>query len=488
MGRGDIIISLMPTKNTKFYSLILVIADTLMLLVAFSLAYIVRVQYDDRPLLNNVYAADYFFAFLVIVPFWILVFAIIGLYHSSTYNRRLVEWGKIAIGAFIGILLVIGWEYVSDKNIFPARLVAAYALGISFLLIMLEREILRLGRSILFRFGRGIKRVLVVGNSSATKDIADNLSHTSKSGYKIVAIAGPASVVPAGLDVVHFTSIESALKQVNDLRITTIIQTDLYDNEERNQRVLGTAQTNHISYSFIPGDPEFYAGKNTVDVFLGYPMISVSQTPLMGWGAIAKSIFDAIISFLLIVLLSPVFLVIIILQFIFNPGPIFYVSKRLSQFSKPVQLIKFRSMNAKYGKKDAADEFRAMGRDDLAAEYEKHRKVANDPRITKLGQFLRVTSLDELPQLFNVFRGDLSLVGPRPILPQEAKFSRSRTALLHSVKSGVTGLWQVSGRSNLSFDERIELELFYAQNWSFWLDIKILFKTVGVVLRKRGAK
>ena len=217
-------------------------------------------------------------------------------------------------------------------------------------------------------------------------------------------------------------------------------------------------------------------------------MISVSQTPLIGWGAIAKSIFDQIVSFLAIIILSPVFLLLILLQLIFNPGPIFYVSKRLSQFSKPVNLIKFRSMGAKYGKQDAAAEFREMGREDLALEYEHDRKVTDDPRVTRLGRFLRQTSLDELPQLINVFRGDLSLVGPRPILPQEAKFSRSRTALLHSVKSGVTGLWQVSGRSNLSFEERIELELFYAQNWSFWLDIKILFKTIGVVLRKRGAK
>jgi undecaprenyl-phosphate galactose phosphotransferase len=145
-------------------------------------------------------------------------------------------------------------------------------------------------------------------------------------------------------------------------------------------------------------------------------------------------------------------------------------------------------MGSQYGSQDAAKEFREMGREDLAKEYEKYRKVSNDPRITKFGKFLRDSSLDELPQLFNVIKGELSLVGPRPILPQEMNMAKGRTALLHSVKSGVTGLWQVSGRSELSFDERIELELYYAQNWSFWLDLKILIKTVVVVFQKRGAK
>ncbi len=478
----------MPTKNNKFYSLILVVADILMLFAAFTLAYIIRVQYDNRPLIEPIYALDYFRAFLVIVPIWVLIFAVLGMYNASTYNRRLVEWGKIAIGAFLGILVVIGWEYISEQHIFPARLVAVYSLFGTFFLLVFEREVLRFVRGLMFRFGRGINRVLVIGNSAATRDIADSLSFTHKSGYKIVAIAGPAKLIPPGLEVAHFTTVESALKHLRDYRITTIIQTDLYENSERNQRILGAAQTNHISYNFIPGEPEFYAGKNTVDVFLGYPMISVSQTPLVGWGAIAKVIFDTLVALVLIIVLSPVFVLLIILQKIFNPGPIFYVSKRLSQFSRPVRLIKFRSMRPEFGKYDAAEEFRAMGRDDLAAEYEKNRKVVHDPRVTKFGQFLRDTSLDELPQIFNVFKGDLSLVGPRPILPQEAKFSPSKTALLHSVKSGVTGLWQVSGRSNLSFDERIELELFYAQNWSFWLDIKILFKTVAVVFRRTGAK
>lgn len=480
--------ALMPGKNTTFYSLALMVADFFVLLFAFSAAYILRVQYDPRPLLTKVYASEYFISLISLIPFWIIVFAALGLYQSSTYNRRLTEWSKIAIGSFIGILIIIGWQYATNQTLFPARLVAVYALLASFLLILTERELLRWVRSLLFLFGRGTSRVLIVGNSNATRDIAASLAETKKSGYQIVALAGPKRFLPLGLGIKHFDSIDTALSRINDLKITTIIQTDLYDSAERNQLILGAAQLHHISYNFIPGEAEFYAGKNTVDVFLGYPMISVSQTPLIGWGAIAKLVFDAIVSFLMIIILSPVFLLLILLQKVFNPGPVFYVSKRLSRFSEPIDLIKFRSMSPKYGKMDAAKEFRAMGREDLALEYEKHRKVVNDPRITGFGNFLRMTSLDELPQLINVLKGDLSLVGPRPILPQEAKYLQNKAALLHSVKSGVTGLWQVSGRSNLSFHERIELEQFYAQNWSFWLDIKILFKTLAVVIRRQGAK
>ena len=478
----------MPSRNTKFYSLLLLLADIVVLMIAFSVAYVLRVQNDPRPLLVPVYAQTYLLTFLAIVPFWILTFASLGLYSPTTYNRRLVEWTKIAVGSLIGILLVIGYEYVSEDRLFPARLVAAYALVGSFALLVFERELMRAARSLLFRFGRGTSRVLVIGNSSATKDISFELSETRKSGYRVVAMNCPARLVPKQLNVEHFSDTEKALASIGRLRITTIIQTDLYDSSERNQRIMNAAQINHINYSFIPGEAEFYSGKNTVDVFLGYPMISVSQTPLIGWGAIAKRIFDTLVSAVIIVVLSPLLLLFVLLQKVLNPGPVFYVSNRLSQFSKPVKLIKFRSMSAKYGKKDAAEEFDDMGRPDLAAEYRRDHKVKNDPRVTAFGNFLRITSLDELPQVFNVFKGDLSLVGPRPILPQEVKFSEGKAALLHSVKSGVTGLWQVSGRSELSFDERIELETFYAQNWSFWLDIKILFKTIAVVIRKQGAR
>ena len=293
----------MPGKNTKFYSLILILIDTFVLLGAFTIAYVARVQYDPRPLLTNVHAYDYLRDFILIIPFWILVFAMLGLYQSSTYNRRLVEWAKIAIGSSIGILLVIGWQYASDKNILPARLVAVYGLLAAFGLIVIEREALRLIRSLMFRYGKGVNRVLLIGTSDATSDIARNLADTIKSGYEIVAIAGPKKIVPYGLTVYHYPLVETALRDIEINNITAIIQTDLYDSTDRNQKILSAAQSHHISYSFIPGEAEFYSGKNTVDVFLGYPMISVYQTPLVGWGAIIKRIFDFVISLILLIIL-----------------------------------------------------------------------------------------------------------------------------------------------------------------------------------------
>lgn len=466
----------------------LMAADLIVLAIVFAVAYYIRTQIDTRVLLHAVYAKEYVFGFMVIAPVWILIFASLGLYTSSIYTRRLVEWSRVGLGSFIGILLVIGWEYATNIHIFPARLVALYVFVGSTISIILVREIIRDIRNELYRYGRGVSRVLIVGDSAATSDIVRALQTTHKSGYHVVAFAGPAKLVPPHLGITHYSRVEQALKDIKKLHVTTIIQTDLYDSEDRNHQILGAAQINHIQYNFIPGEPEFYTGKNMVDVFLGYPMITVSQTPLVGWGAIIKRLFDFFLVTLSLPLWGLIIACIALLQKILSPGPVFYRSERLSQFSKPIRLYKFRTMGAQYGSKDASLELEEMGRPDLAEEYRKNHKVENDPRITRFGKFLRDTSLDEFPQFINVLRGDLSLVGPRPILPQEVKFNRARTALLHSVKSGVTGLWQVSGRSELSFEERIELELYYAQNWSFWLDLRILFKTIGVVLRKTGAK
>ncbi len=184
----------------------------------------------------------------------------------------------------------------------------------------------------------------------------------------------------------------------------------------------------------------------------------------------------------------PLMAVIVIMQKLLNPGPVFFKSTRLGLHGKTIQTYKFRSMLSQYSGTDALKIFADMGRDDLVKEYKENRKVRDDPRITWFGKLLREASIDELPQIFNVIKGEMSLVGPRPIISDEKPFYRSRAPLLFSVRPGITGLWQVSGRSDLPFEKRVELELYYAQNWSFWLDIKILMKTIGVVLFRIGAK
>ncbi len=477
----------MPVKTVRFYTLALVVADAIAILGAFSLAYIWRVQWDPRPLVENIGAAEFISTFLLLTPFWLLAFWALGLYSPRVYRKRLTEYGKLFLGSCIGILIVLGYSFVMNEAVFPARLVAVYALGLVFVLLVIMREILRLINQILFWYGVGVSNVMIVGNGAVTKDMIANLSDTRHSGIRVVAVVNRKK--DSGYEnVAHFRSLKSAMEMLRELRIDSIVQTELYEEPERNQRIMGAAQNAHINYFFIPGEPEFYSGKNQVDVFLGYPIIQVHQTPLAGWGQVVKRVFDTLIVLIFSPIWVPIFLLLMLLQKILNPGPIFFKQTRLGRYKKKFGVYKFRSMNPKYSGQDAITIFRKMGRDDLADEYAVTRKVENDPRITWFGKFLRKTSLDEVAQILNIIRGDMSLVGPRPILPDELPFYRGRGALLLSVKPGLTGLWQVSGRSDLPFDKRVDLELYYAQNWSFWMDMKILFKTIGVVVFRRGAK
>lgn len=477
----------MPAKNNRLFSFILVICDFFVLLAAFSAAYILRVIYDPRPLLDQVYALDYFHAFLCITPFWILILACLGLYSPSVYSRRLLSWGKITLSCLIGTMAVISWSYVTDRPLVPARLVIVYALLGSIILIIIEREIARLVRYLAFRYGIGVSRVLIIGSTPITLDVIQHIGHSKTSGYQVVAVAASKQFSPDDPNIKHFSDFEEALKNIRRLRITTIIQTNLFEASSKNQAILYASQKYHLSYSFIPGEPEFYSGKNTVDAFLGYPMIAVSQTPLTGWSSILKRTFDLLAVVLTFPIWGLVFLVVAILQKLFNPGPVLFKQYRLGRHKKRFAVYKFRSMKQEFSGQDAITIFHNMNRHDLADEYSKNRKIKNDPRISRFGRVLRTTSLDELAQILNVLKGDMSLVGPRPILPDELDFYKTHSPLLLSVKPGITGLASVSGRSDLPFEKRVKLELLYAQNWTFWLDLKILLRTIRVVFQRNGA-
>lgn len=197
-----------------------------------------------------------------------------------------------------------------------------------------------------------------------------------------------------------------------------------------------------------------------------------------------KRIFDLVVSLVAVIVLSPILLVIALAIRLEDRGPILYRAQRVGRVGKPITVYKFRSMRMN------ADRLEDMLTPEELEEYKKNFKLEHDPRITKVGAFLRKTSLDELPQLFNILSGTLSLVGPRPVLQEETELYGDKRNLLLSCKPGLTGLWQVSGRSNVTYENgrRQALELQYVSQRSLWLDIKILFWTVGAVVRMDGAK
>ena len=197
-----------------------------------------------------------------------------------------------------------------------------------------------------------------------------------------------------------------------------------------------------------------------------------------------KRIFDLVVSLVAVIVLSPVLLVISLAIRLEDRGPILYRAQRVGRGGKPITVYKFRSMRMH------ADRLEDMLTPEELEEYKKNYKLEHDPRITKVGAFLRKTSLDELPQLFNILVGTLSLVGPRPVLQEETELYGDKRELLLSCKPGLTGLWQVRGRSNVTYENgrRQALELQYVSQRSLWLDIKILFWTVGAVVRMDGAK
>ena len=195
-----------------------------------------------------------------------------------------------------------------------------------------------------------------------------------------------------------------------------------------------------------------------------------------------KRFFDIFSSSIAIILLSPVFLILGIIVKCTSKGPVFYSHKRVGKNGKEIGVLKFRSMVKN------ADKLIENFSDEQKAEFQKYYKLENDPRVTKIGKFLRKTSLDELPQILNIFAGSLSFVGPRPITQEETLRYKKDRDLLLSVKPGLTGLWAVSGRSTLTYEERIKLELKYVKECSLWFDIKIFFKTIVPVFKGHGAK
>jgi len=465
----------------------LVIGDFLALVGAFSVAYILRVSISHQRIANPIRALTYLETFLILLPFFILLFGLIGLYTKDIYDKRVAEFGRLAVGSFIGILFIISYGYVFNVPIFPDKIIMVYGYVLALFFVLLFRNFARYGRRILFKFNRGINNVLIVGDTKQTKRLMNLMIPPELSGYRVIGVVGGVKdPLRSESSYALFADFNQAIAKIGP-RLHTIIQTELYPDPTRNSAILTYAQQNHIAYRFVPGNNELFVGNLEVEIFKGMPMIDIHQTALIGWGRVVKRTTDLLLGSIFLIIASPFMLIIALLELLSGSGSIFFRQVRLTRYDQKFTVYKFRTQYKVLDGTTPEEAFAKLGHPELAKIYRQNGDcLENDPRITKLGHFLRWTSLDELPQLINVLKGDLSLVGPRALIPQElSKYTKRYTIL--SVRSGLTGLAQVSGRRDINFDERRQLDLYYVQNWTIWGDLVILLKTFLVVIRHKGA-
>ena len=477
----------MKNNFTLIYNFMLVVGDAIALTIAFTAAYILRVSVDHQPISANVHSHTYITILVSLLPFWIAIFGFLNLYSSKVYDKRFSEFGRLLVGSFIGILFVISYSYFTNTVIFPARLVTVYGFGLAAVFVLLSRTTLRGVRRWLFNYGVGINNVLLVGDTATTHQLISSMLPTSVTGFKVIGVVGGSKhPLAASISIKQYTSFAQAVTYLK--QIHTIVQTESYANNDSNDEILTYAQENHIAYRSVPGNGELYVGNIEVDLFHGVPVIAVHQTALIGWGRVVKRLMDIILGGTILVISSPVMLTIAFAEMMSGSGSIFFRQVRLTRFDQKFKVFKFRSQYKKYDGTTPEEAFAMMGKPELGKIYRDNGDCLDkDPRITPLGRFIRKYSLDELPQLINVVKGDISLIGPRALVPKELEIYSKRHTIL-SVKSGLTGLAQVSGRRNINFEERRRLDLYYVQNWSFWGDVVILVKTSWIVLFHKGAK
>lgn len=480
----------MKNNASLIYNFCLVIGDFLALVGAFVMAYIFRIKLQlgiSPHHLGPVSSVTYLDVFLVVLPFWILIFALLGLYNNGIYENRFKELGRLLLGSFIGMLFVIFWNFVATKPIFPAKLIPIYGFAFGFIFLVIFRNLARFIRSSLFGYEVGLTRVLLVGNTTMTRELLDWLAQSQKSGYKVIGVVGGKASLGEHHETPLYHSFTEFLNGYSG-ELHGIIQTELYAEESKNARILSYAQEHHVSYRFVPGNSELFVGNIEVELFRsGVPVITVHQTALFGWGRVAKRFTDLLVGgFLLLLAIIPMMIIAVGVKLSDPKGTVFYKPKRLGRFGRTNSIYKFRTMYKAYTNMSPEEGFKKMQRPELIEEYRANGdQLDHDPRVYPFGRFMRRFSLDEVPQLINVVKGELSMVGPRALDAFELEKYEKKNHIL-VVKSGLTGLAQVSGRREITFEERRKLDLYYVQNWSLWLDIVIMVKTARVVLGGRG--
>jgi exopolysaccharide biosynthesis polyprenyl glycosylphosphotransferase len=416
-----------------------------------------------------------------LVVAWPTLLGATGAYSERVYGTGSDEYRRVGRAGFLLLALSSFLSYVAALDLSRTFVVVAIP-GLT-ALSLLGRYAARNRLRRLRARGRCTKRVVVVGRGGAVLELVGRLQREHYAGLNVVA----ACVTPA--DRVRVTEVagvpvgglEEVLAVAADVDADTIAVTSASETAAQYLRQLSwQLEGTGIELLVAPGLIEVAGPRLHIRPFEGLPLLSVEQPSFEGWRRVIKGGVDRAVASLVLVLLAPVLVAIALAVKVTSPGPVLYRQERVGLNGKSFTMLKFRSMVA-----DADRRLEDLRGDNISDGL--LFKMRSDPRVTPAGRLLRRLSLDELPQLFNVLRGTMSLVGPRPPLPGEvARYDTSVSRRL-LVKPGLTGLWQISGRSDLSWEESVRLDLRYVENWSLAMDLLILWKTGRAVLSRSGA-
>ncbi len=467
----------------RLFKALLILGDVLALAVSFIFAYVVRFQ-TSLPFFEDIQPSPELHQMLIValIPLSLSVFALFQLYNIQYLLGGTQEYARIlnacAIALSITILITF---FVPVVRISRGWITTASVF--SFLLVFFTRFGLRRVAYQLRRRGWLTWRTLIVGTDKEAWTIAEQLRSTPTAGAHIVGFVANNS--PAGSRTENYPgivgSIEALPSLVKSLSIDElIISTATLPRDDLLMIFETFGHSDQVELRFSSGLYELFTTGVRVKEIGSVPLVSMNKVRLDGIESAIKTLIDRALSIVGFLGLLPLFGIVAALIKLDSPGPVIHRRLVLGQGGRRFHAFKFRTM---YVDGDRILEARAG----LTEEFNTNFKLKDDPRVTRLGKWLRRLSIDELPQLLNVLGGQMSLVGPRMITPEEGeKYGRLRMNLL-TVKPGLTGLWQVSGRSDVSYDERVRLDMYYIRNYSLWLDFQILLQTIPAVLKGHGA-
>ncbi|MDF1498570.1 MAG: sugar transferase [Patescibacteria group bacterium] len=461
-------------KSELVFNVLLVPIDFLMIIFAGVLAYSLRFSAEFsnlRPIVFDLPFRSFMEIIFVVSPIFIISFAFIGLYNLKSVRKFWKEIFQIAVGVSAGFMLIIFVTFM-QREMFSSRFIFFAGWFFAIITVVLGRGIMRVLQGwIVNKFKFGFHRLVLLGGNGTVKTIQNEIRKNKVLGYKIVR-------------KLRDFKIEDLQKIYKDPGIDEIILCSSDIEKDRIQELLDFCQEKDIDFKFIPDMFQAQATLFEMQTISDITLIEVKRTPLDGWGKIFKRSVDIVGSFLGLIVLSPFFLVMAFIIKLDSAGPVFARLERISR-GKKFKLYKFRSMvkNAHSMKYDQDGNLTTQ----LAKLNERGEgplfKIKNDPRVTRVGKFIRKTRLDEFPQLINVLKGEMSLVGPRPHEPEEvAKYKKHHKKLL-TIKPGCTGMAQISGSSSLDFEREVKLDIYYIENWSLFLDFIIVIKTLLMYLR-----